>query len=230
MVLTRLRLIARRARVRFHEWRLGIHSEGDVSLSQYGISDPECYYYTPTNYQRFAEVMERITVRPDRDVFLDLGSGKGRVVILAAKYPFKKVIGVEIAPELNAIADENVRRVRHRLRCQEIELHIADAKSYVIPPEVTVVYLWNPFREALLAAVFANLRTSIQQTPREVTVAYLSPDEITHLDRIKETLGWLEERQRIRLRTEWLVLYRCGPTGGGSDLPQVSSALGKESS
>ena len=48
-------------------------------------------------------------------VFVDFGSGKGRVVMIAASFPFKAVIGVELSSELHQIAMENVRRAAPRL-------------------------------------------------------------------------------------------------------------------
>jgi hypothetical protein len=47
--------------------------------------------------------------------FIDLGSGKGRVLLMAAAYGFKRIIGVEFMPELHRVAEENIRKyTEHR--------------------------------------------------------------------------------------------------------------------
>jgi tRNA G46 methylase TrmB len=40
----------------------------------------------------------------DHDVFVEFGCGKGRVVHQAARWPLKRVIGVEILPEVACFA------------------------------------------------------------------------------------------------------------------------------
>jgi precorrin-6B methylase 2 len=116
--------------------------------------------------------MKHLTIQEDRDVFLDYGSGMGRVVVLAATYPFRKVIGIEVSSELNAIAKDNVRRAYKRLKCKDIDLITGDAASYVVPPEVNYVYLYNPFRGETLSRVFDNIRKSLDVTDRKLTLIY----------------------------------------------------------
>jgi cyclopropane fatty-acyl-phospholipid synthase-like methyltransferase len=49
-----------------------------------------------TDYRSFRRVMRHIGVR-EQDVFLDYGSGLGRVLLMAAQYPFRRVLGVELS-------------------------------------------------------------------------------------------------------------------------------------
>jgi tRNA1(Val) A37 N6-methylase TrmN6 len=62
----------------------------------------------------------------NRDVFVDFGSGKWRAIFWAARYPFRRVIGVELSAQLNALARRNINRNRHRLTCRDIHLVTAD--------------------------------------------------------------------------------------------------------
>jgi len=197
-MLAKIRLMVTRLSVFVQERRLGINSEAEVSLQHYGVTDKECHHYGPMNYIRFWQLMRRIKIRPRKDVFLDLGSGMGRVVVLAATYPFRKVIGVELVEELNAIGRENVRKAMPRLKCREIELHNVDARNYRIPAEVTVIFLLNSFGGDVLSRVFSNIRESIMKSPRTVTILYLTPPEpSTCLERIKDELPWLPEPRRL---------------------------------
>jgi SAM-dependent methyltransferase len=65
--------------------------------------------------------------------FVDLGSGMGRAVLVASEFPFRRIVGVEIVPELHAIASRNVRQYRGRQQCRDIHLLQLDALRYRQP-------------------------------------------------------------------------------------------------
>jgi SAM-dependent methyltransferase len=210
----------------FYEWRYGIVSDTEILAGQLGITDLACHDYLATGYLRFRQLMRHLAIRPDEDVFLDFGSGLGRAVILAAIYPFRKVIGVELVADLHARAQENVHRALRRLRCRDIELHNSDARSFPIPAEVTIIYMWNPFSGDVLRQVLANIRQSIVESPRTITIAHLSPTIPTDVDAIKGSLPWLRECKRLRLgATSHAVIYRCGEPELLSDEPQAVREL-----
>jgi SAM-dependent methyltransferase len=209
-----------------YEWRYGIVSDTEILADQLGITDLACHDYLATGYMRFRQVMRHLVIRPDEDVFLDFGSGLGRAVILAGTYPFRKVIGVELVAELHTRAQENVRRAMRRLRCRDIELHNVDARSFHIPADVTIVYMWNPFSGEVLRQVLANIRQSFLEAPRVITIVHLSPTNPTDLDAIKETLPWLRECKRLRLgKTSHAVIYSCGEPDVMADAPQAVPEL-----
>src|SRR4051812_17010772 len=138
-LLHTLRIMRERLYIRYRESRLGIDTEAFVSLEDLGLEDPNRRYYVPVSYQSFPKILRALNADPQRDVFLDFGSGMGRAVILAALHPFRKIIGVELSPELSRVAERNVRNAFNRLRCRDVELVTSDAMTYRIPPEVTVV-------------------------------------------------------------------------------------------
>ena len=111
-----------------------------------------------------------------RFVFIDLGSGKGRTLLLAAEWPFLRVEGIEFASELHHIAKKNIKAfVARRLGCQRITaLHI-DAAEYRIPDAPCVFYLYNPFGEPVLARVLDNIEASFERDPRPMYFVYLNP-------------------------------------------------------
>ena len=76
----------------------------DVSLAvaRHGVR------YQAADVRLFKRALSLLTLEPSTYVFVDYGSGKGRALLLASLYPFKEVIGVEIAPELHAIAGANI--------------------------------------------------------------------------------------------------------------------------
>jgi hypothetical protein len=132
------------------------------------------YAATPPDTVRRA--VEQLPIDPSDFVFIDLGSGKCRVPMVATEYPFKKSIGVEYAPDLHAVAVKNLASFRSdRRRCHELEAHCADAAAWELPREPLVLFFAHPFGGDVLAGFLDNLRQSIEQTPREVYVVYYDP-------------------------------------------------------
>jgi len=132
--------------------------------------------YQPTEPALFREMVERLRIDYTRFTFIDLGSGKGRTLLMASEYPFRKVVGVELLPELHRVAEENVRKFPNdRKRCSAIETLCGDASEFTFPPEPMVVYLFNPLPEAGLHRAIGNLERSLAESPREVWIVYHNP-------------------------------------------------------
>jgi SAM-dependent methyltransferase len=109
--------------------------------------------------------------------FVDMGSGKGRMLFVAAEYPFRKVIGVEFSNDLHEEALANIKRYRYRgQRCVDIESVHADAAEFEFPNENLVVYMFNPFGPEVMKRMLANLERSIERHPRHVIVMMLWPE------------------------------------------------------
>ncbi|MDR1728178.1 MAG: class I SAM-dependent methyltransferase [Acidobacteriota bacterium] len=120
-------------------------------------------------------------------LFLDMGSGKGRMLFVAAEYPFRKVQGVEYETELHELAKANIRTYRHkRRRCGGIESVLANAAEFDFPDGDLVVYLFNPFGEQVMAKMLANLKAAIQRTPRHVVVLLMYPELSYMFERMPE--------------------------------------------
>jgi SAM-dependent methyltransferase len=113
----------------------------------------------------------------NRHVFFDYGSGKGRAVLAAARYPFKRVLGLEIVEALNEIARTNIALAKPRLKAP-VEVLTADATTFDIPDDVTIVYLYNPFLGEVLPAVQKKIETSLSRRPRSLRLYYACPVEI----------------------------------------------------
>jgi predicted RNA methylase len=109
--------------------------------------------------------------------FIDMGSGKGRVLFVAAEYPFRKVIGVEFSNALHEDALANLKRYKYSgRRCGDIEAVHADARDFEFPDDNLVIYLFNPFGPEVMERMLANLESSLERHPRHVIVAMLWPD------------------------------------------------------
>ena len=132
--------------------------------------------YQPTDPLTFHEMMSQLAIDFRQFTFVDLGSGKGRALLMASDYPFRRIIGVELLPELHAIAQENVRKYSAaRQQCRQFELHCGDARRFQLPPEPLVVFLFDPFPPDVLRDVLAGIERSAREAPRKMFVAYQNP-------------------------------------------------------
>lgn len=158
----------------YREWNLGIKTVKNLGPEMLGY-DSECEGYEPISYVCFDTAMHTVDIRPEESVFLDYGSGMGRALILAAQYPFKKVIGVELSQKLCNIAQENVKRAWKNLECKDIEIICKDARSFTLPSDITTIFIWNSFTGSILSSVFERIRESLEKSPRPLTLLYLLP-------------------------------------------------------
>jgi len=136
--------------------------------------------YQPSEAPLFHEMLDALHQHTRLDfhdfVFIDLGSGKGRTLLMASDYPFRRIIGVELLPALHHAAQENLGKYRSESpKCFALESIGADATEFRLPAEPTVLYLFNPFPEAGLKRVIANLEQSLRENPRAVYVLYHNP-------------------------------------------------------
>ena len=141
------------------ERRYRVDTSGRTDLDRFNLQAEDRVYYVPANWMTLKQVLNRWDIGPD-DVFIDLGSGKGRMVLEAARYPFGRVIGVEVAGPLHRTAQDNVARTRMPRKCENIELVQADVLGYELPDDVTVVFLNNPFRGAVFATAAEKILAS----------------------------------------------------------------------
>jgi len=121
-------------------------------------------------------------IRYEETIFVDLGCGKGRVVLLAAGLPFKRVIGVEFSRSLSEIAKDNVRRYRGPRACFDVDIVAGDAAEYAWPPDPLVVFMYHPFDATIMARVAANLEAANAAHPRRILVIYWKPVHAEVLD------------------------------------------------
>jgi 16S rRNA G966 N2-methylase RsmD len=196
-----VRSVLRKAKIRWKEWRLGIYTEAAIELSELGICLEEGKHYGPTDYSDFYRIMHAIDIDPRQHVFLDYGAGMGRAMILASTYPFRRVLGVELSPELTSIAKGNFQQCRSKLQCQDIEIATCDATAYQLPPDVTLFYLNNPFHGSILAAVLDKIRIHANSTQRLVLLVCNLPSQSAFEEQIRSR-EWLELKKELALRED----------------------------
>jgi SAM-dependent methyltransferase len=141
--------------------------------------------YQPTEPAAFHEMLNALQQSPNSDqttinlrdfTFIDLGSGKGRTLLMASDYPFRRIIGVELLPSLHQIAQQNLGQYKSESqKCFGFEAICADAAAFPFPDDPLVIYLFNPFPESGMRQVFANLDQSLRLHPRPIYLLYHNP-------------------------------------------------------
>jgi SAM-dependent methyltransferase len=137
--------------------------------------------------------MQHVELRPGKDVFLDFGSGKGRALLMAAQYPFKRIVGIEISEQLNNAARANIARWSGRLVCSDIQLRTGDAAHCHIPRDATVLYFYNPFHGPTLRSVFDAIEQSWSCAPRRIWIVF---NNTRHIRLLEAGLPWLRPMVR----------------------------------
>ncbi len=132
--------------------------------------------YQPTDPDLFRTMLGQLKVDFSRFTFLDLGSGKGRALLLASEFSFRRIIGVELLPALHRIALDNIAMYQGQAqRSLFVESLCLDARDFDFPHEPTVLYLFNPLPEPALASVLDRFSASLIAHPRDAYILYANP-------------------------------------------------------
>jgi SAM-dependent methyltransferase len=132
---------------------------------------PHGVRYEATSPQHFQVLMRKLP--PEligRSSFIDMGSGKGRVLLLAAGYPFRRVLGVEYSEQLHEVARKNIASYRGPRQCASIDSIHGDAGVYQFPDGPLVVFFNNPFHSPVMTAVVENLKKALREEPRDAAL------------------------------------------------------------
>ena len=159
--------------------RLGSGASGQYwATGYYGISPSV-----------FGQAMSKLELGWARFTFVDVGCGKGRALMLATGYPFRRAVGVELSPELAAVARGNLARFCPDWRLGvPVEVVVGDATRFQLPPGPLLLFLYHPFAAPVMAEFLERMRASIGREHREVYVVYVNPE----LDRMLAESGSLE--------------------------------------
>ena len=98
--------------------------------------------------------------------FIDIGAGKGRAMLVASELPFRKVIGIELNPELATIAQANLDRWQASHAADPTAAPLAptqllqqDALTFKLPTTPCLAFLFHPFEAPVLRALLRRIET-----------------------------------------------------------------------
>lgn len=128
------------------------------------------FRYQATDPSFFSDALSAVPADFTDFTFLDLGCGKGRTLLLASEYKFKRIVGVEFSSKLAAIARQNISITGSRAEVIE-----ADACQFSFPNENLLVYMYNPFGGVVMDTVITNLANWARTSNKLGFVAYVNP-------------------------------------------------------
>lgn len=197
------RLRARQRELAFDRQH-GIDTTAPAALSTVGIDRERARHgveYRASGIDFIHKTIAGLDVDYSKYTFVDLGSGKGRALLIASHFPFRRIIGVEFSEKLNDIARANISAYRPPdQRCRRLEALCRDAGEYDLPSGPVVIYLYNAFDAVILRRVADRLAASLAREPRDIRLVYVNPVHRPVLD----PLPWL----RIERDDNGTVIYR----------------------
>jgi SAM-dependent methyltransferase len=173
--------------------------------------------YEPVSEQIMHSLLGMLPPLNPRDfLFVDLGSGKGRALFVAATHPFRQVIGIEYSAELHHVAMRNVHTYRNQdQKCFKIKSILADASSFALPLHPTVCFMNNPYDESLVKVTAEHLDRSLKSAPRPFFLIYANAYYTAPLDALEGWSrlgdGWLGRWQYAIWRWEGVSVERAAP-------------------
>jgi len=170
-------------------------------LQQYGAVGP-------SNVATVRWSLLPLPIDPRTASFVDLGSGTGRALLVAAGYRFKHVVGVEKVAELHEAANENLERLEEDfLKCSWLENRLGDATAYAIPIDNLVIYLNNDWSSAELKRILSHIEFSFNYTPRSIFVIYVNPVK-SHIFERYDFLQPLQLKFWAAMRLKYLCTHK----------------------
>jgi SAM-dependent methyltransferase len=130
--------------------------------------------YHPAPLAEVQQALQQLPPELADAVFIDIGSGKGRIVLLASLLSFRKVIGIEYDRVLLDLAMQNLAAFNAPGK-DRIELHCIDATAFDFPSEPLVVFFHHPFDQPVFEIVVQRLEAAHRQYGQPIGVIYLDP-------------------------------------------------------
>jgi len=147
----------------------GVNFYGREDIEELQLDPLYSHGYQASNRWDLLEVLKKLNIK--NDAIVDFGCGKGHALYIMSKFRFDHICGVEISPELYAIAINNFKK----LKIKNIDLFLMDAANFADLDRYNMFYFFNPFPEIVMKQVVQNIIDSIKNNPRKATIVYMSP-------------------------------------------------------
>jgi hypothetical protein len=160
------------------EKKYHLDTSGIVSLEDLSLTLPTAEYgqpYQGANYYLLEKVFDYLKNEQANDSIVDYGSGKGRVMVVAAYYGFKRIIGIDFSSRLCEAAKQSILNPQQQFPDATFKIIHADATTYDIEKDDNVMFFFNPFDEVVMEQIIINIRQSLRNYPRKIYVAYINP-------------------------------------------------------
>ncbi len=147
----------------------GIDLSG-ANPAELGLSEDRSAGHRDSGGPDLDRILEQLSISKS-DSVLDIGCGKGGAMLTLAKYPFARVDGLEVSPQLVRIAQDNLER----MHISNAALFCCDAVEFSQLDPYNYFYMYNPFPEVVMQPVMDNIASSLRRHSRKVTLIYKNP-------------------------------------------------------
>jgi SAM-dependent methyltransferase len=159
-------------------YKYGISTFAPVELNKLTIVNGDISKSSPyeaANYYLLEKLFTAFRKSSNADSLIDLGCGKGRVLVVAAHFGFRNITGIDFATELCEEASANMKKLQQKFPYIKWKVINDNVANYNISPGDSVFFMFNPFMEEIIENFLEKLERSCQQFPRTTWFLYASP-------------------------------------------------------
>lgn len=169
--------------------RYGVNTCGETSILDLDIDNSlksSSSSYEPSPVKVIRKMLEMLSINHPEFTFIDFGSGKGRVLLLASEYPYKRTIGVELSRSLHKTTQDNIRRWKSpSQKCFDIESRNMNAIEFELPVEPLVLFFFTPFWGPVFAKIVNKIRIHLKNNKVPIYILYYGRKQ-ENIDKIRE--------------------------------------------
>jgi hypothetical protein len=169
----------------------GTDTGGWITWDELAASTPSSFYVVASlgiAPSALAQAIEHLPCKLEELTFVDIGSGKGRAMIVAAQFPFRRIIGVELSSDICRIAETNI--ATNPEWGARTSILNQNAATVVYPEAPLLIFMYHPFFAPVLRKVLANLERQLRRSPRETWLLYA---DNPHYSRVLNKFPFLRE-------------------------------------
>lgn len=189
----------------------GVDTKGIIDPEDLDISENKKKHviqYQGTSTYTLGLALYEMKINYSDYVFIDIGSGKGRALFMAAQFPFKQIIGVELSNNLHEVCKKNIYSVKEqKLKCKNILSVCQDAENFCFPEVPLILYFFQPFKYESFSKILSNIRLSLIKRPRHIIILYYHPG-------FQNMIGEPEflTKARFGIKSQWWDFYESSNT------------------
>lgn len=163
----------------------------------------EYYESKPFDHSAIDRVFEEIQTLPCEKSFMDIGCGKGQILLMAVMSEMIKVGGIEWNAEIAEICRNNMSRLGI-----SADIVTGDATTYGNIDGYSIFFLYNPFGENGVGKVIHNILESRKRRNRDIFLVYGNP--FYHRAVVENKHVQLYRQVRVDLYDPLLNIYKIG--------------------
>ncbi len=197
----------------YFDFRYRTDTMSVVPVSELGVADAAkkgALPYKATRMMPLRKLFRRLTF-PANATLIDLGCGKGRVLLIASQCGFETARGVEFSARLCEVARSNCANFKERAGvATTFEVFESDVVDYVTQDDENVFFMYRPFVGTVMRKVLANIAASVEANPRQVWIVYHTAQNRRAEEAEREySCGHVIEEHGLFAKVKELVLWGC---------------------